>query len=204
MPRSCAKCGGSGQHTRRQQKGAVSVHQITTCPECGGRGTIIDTPCPECGGKGEVSRDEVLTLRIPIGVEDGTALRVPGRGLPAEKPGLPSGDLFVVVRTADDPRFERHGRDLYRLDTIDVVDAVLGTSISVPTLDGEVSVKVPAGSQPDSMLRLRGRGLPRFGGGAQGDLYVRLQVHVPERLSDRQRHLYEQLRTDGRKTAARP
>ena len=91
------------------------------------------------------------------------ALRVPGRGMPAEKPGIPPGDLFIVVRTADDPRFVRHGRDLYRIETVEAVDAVLGASIDVPTLEGEVSVKVPAGTQPDSMLRLREKGLPGFG-----------------------------------------
>jgi len=122
------------------------------------------------------------------------ALRVPGRGMPAEKPGLPPGDLFIVVRTTDDPRFVRHGRDLYRVQTVEAVDAVLGTSIDVPTLEGEVSVKVPAGTQPDSMLRLREKGLPHFGGGARGDLYVRIKIHVPERLADRQRRLFEQLR----------
>lgn len=194
-PRSCGKCGGSGRLVHRERKGGVSFQQITTCPECGGRGAFVDSPCPECSGKGAVHRDEVLTVRIPVGAEEGTALRVPGRGLPAEKAGLPPGDLFVVVRTADDPRFERHGRDLYRTETIDVVDAVLGTRIDVPTLDGPVSVKVPAGTQPDSMLRLREKGLPRFGGGARGNLYVRLQIHVPERLTDRQRQLFEQLRT---------
>jgi molecular chaperone DnaJ len=133
-------------------------------------------------------------VRIPVGVEEGMALRVPGHGLPASTPGLPPGDLFVVVRTAADPRFERHGPDLYRVETIDVVDAVLGTSIDVPTLDGALSMNVPAGTQPDTMLRLRGKGLPRFGGGGRGDLYVRLQVHVPERLSDRERRLFEQLK----------
>ena len=194
-PRRCAKCGGSGQLVRSQRKGGVSLQQITTCLECGGRGTIIDTPCPECGGTGKVHHDEVLTLRVPVGVEEGTALRLPGRGMPADKPGLPPGDLFVVVRTAADPRFERSGSDLYRAETIDVVDAVLGTSIDVPTLDGPVSVKIPAGTQPDSALRLRGRGLPRFGGGARGDLFIQLQIHVPERLTDHQRHLFEQLKT---------
>jgi molecular chaperone DnaJ len=194
-PRNCPKCGGSGQLVRSQRKGGVSLQQISTCPECAGRGTFIDTPCPECGGKGEIFREESLTLRIPVGVEEGTALRIPGRGMPAEKPGLPPGDLFVVISTAEDPRFERHGRDLYRLERIGVVDAVLGTSIDVPTLDGPVSVKVPAGTQPDSMLRLRGKGLPPFGGGMRGDLYVRLQLHVPERLTDRQKQLFEQLRS---------
>ena len=198
-PRSCAKCNGSGQLVRSQRKGGVSLQQITACPECAGRGVIIDTPCPECGGKGQVAHEDALTVRIPVGVEDGTALRVPGHGWPAERPGLPPGDLFVVVRTAGDPRFERHGRDLYRVETVDVVDAVLGASIDVPTLDGQVSVNVPAGTQPDSILRLREKGLPGFGGDGRGDLYVRLQVHIPQRLSERQRRLFEQVRSAGRK-----
>ena len=203
-PRNCARCGGTGQLVRSQRKEGVSLQQITTCSDCTGRGTIIDTPCPQCAGTGKAARDEVLTVRIPVGVEEGTALRVPGHGLPADKPGLPPGDLFVVVRTADDLRFERHGRDLYRVASVEVVDAVLGTSIDVPTLDGQVSVDVPAGTQPDSMLRLRGKGLPLFGGGSRGDLYIRLQIHVPERLSARQRQLFEQLRGDGsQKTRSR-
>jgi molecular chaperone DnaJ len=203
-PRACAKCGGSGQLVHSQRKGGVNLQQITTCPDCAGRGSIIDSPCPECSGTGQGARDESLTLRIPVGVEEGTALRVPSHGLPADKPGLPPGDLFVVVRTADDPRFERHGRDLYRIETIDVADAALGTSLNVPTLEGQVAIKVPAGTQPDSMLRLRGKGLPRFGGGSRGDLYVRLQVHVPERLSDRQRRLFEQIRASVRRVEAKP
>jgi molecular chaperone DnaJ len=194
-PRTCPKCGGSGQLVRTERKGGVSLQQITTCPDCRGRGTIIDAPCPDCAGTGQVTRDEVLTVRIPVGVEEGMVLRIPGHGLPADKPGLPPGDLFLIVHSASDPRFERHGRDLYRTETIDVVDAVLGTTIDVPTLDGQATVKVPAGTQPESILRLRGKGLPAFGDGARGDLYVRLQVHIPERLSDRQRHLFEQLKS---------
>lgn len=203
-PSSCAKCGGTGKLVRTQRKGSVSLRQITTCPECAGRGTVIEKPCPECGGKGEIHRDEALTVHIPIGVEEGTVLRVPGRGMPADKPGLPPGDLFVIVRIADDPRFERDGRNLYRVETVDAVDAVLGASIDVPTLDGQISLKVPAGTQPDSTLQLRGKGLPRFGDGVRGDLYVRIQVHVPERLTDRQKQLFEQLRTPaGRRSSSR-
>ena len=104
--------------------------------------------------------DETLTVRISVGAEDGMALRMPGHGHPPEKSGLPPGDLFVVIRTAGDPRFERHGRDLYRVETIDVVDAVLGTSIEVPTLEKPVLAKVDPGMQPDTVLRLRGKGLP--------------------------------------------
>jgi molecular chaperone DnaJ len=197
-PRSCSKCDGTGRIVRSQRKGGVGLRQVTSCADCGGRGTIIDTPCPECGGQGQVVRDEALTIRIPVGIEEGMALRVPGHGLPASAPGLPPGDLFVVIRSADDSRFERQGRDLYRVETIDVVDAVLGTDINVPTLDGRpVSATVPAGTQPGSILRLRGKGLPRFGGGSRGDLYVRLLVHVPERLSDRQRQLFAELKAAG-------
>jgi molecular chaperone DnaJ len=193
-PRSCPKCGGSGQLVRSQRKQGITLQQITTCQECGGHGSIIDTPCPECRGTGQIVNDEALTVRVPIGVEEGMALRVPGHGQPADKARMPPGDLFVVIRTADDPRFERHGRDLYRVETVDVVDAVLGTSIDVVTLDGRVTAKVAPGTQPDTVLRLRGKGLPQFGGGARGDLYLRLQVHIPQRLSDRQRRLFEQLR----------
>jgi molecular chaperone DnaJ len=201
-PRACPKCGGTGQLVRSQRKQGITLQQITTCPECRGRGSIIDAPCPECHGTGQVARDEALTVRIPVGVEDGMALRVPGHGQPADKPGLPPGDLFVVIRTADDPRFERHGRDLYRIETVDVVDAVLGTNIRVPTLDGQVTAKIDPGTQPDTVLRLRGKGLPQFGGSSRGDLYVRVEVRIPQRLSDRERHLFEELRVASRKASS--
>jgi len=179
---------------RSQRRQGVTLQQIATCPDCGGRGVIIDSPCPECAGTGRITREETLKVRIPIGVEDGAALRIAGHGLPAEKPGAPPGDLFVVIRAAEDPRFERRGSDLYRTETIDVVDAVLGVKIDVPLLDGQSTVDVPAGAQPDTVLRLRGKGLPPFGGETRGDLYVRLRVHVPEQLSDRQRRLFERLK----------
>ena len=202
-PRTCATCGGTGQRVRTERRAGVSLQQITTCPDCRGRGTFIDTPCPDCRGLGRITRDEVLTVRIPIGVEEGTALRIPGHGRAAEKPGLPPGDLFVVVQTAADPRFERQGCDLYRAETIDLVDAVLGTSLSVPTLEGLASVTVPAGTQPNAVLRLRGKGLPRFGNGRRGHLYLRLDVHVPEHLSTQQRKLFQQLRALGAPAAGR-
>ena len=145
-PRTCPKCGGAGQLVRSQRKQGVSLQQITTCPDCGGRGAIINSPCPECAGTGRVTREKTLEVRIPVGVEDGTVLRVAGHGLPADKPGAPPGDLFVVIRAAADPRFERRGSDLYHTETIEVVDAVLGVSIEAPLLDGRQSVDVPAGA----------------------------------------------------------
>ncbi len=152
-PRICPKCGGSGQLVRSQRQQGVSLQQITTCPDCGGRGALVDSPCPECAGTGKVAREQTLKVRIPVGVEDGTVLRVAGHGLPADKPGAPPGDLFVVIRIAADPRFERRGSDLYRAETIDVVDAVLGASIDVPLLDGQQTVEVPAGIDPEAVAR---------------------------------------------------
>lgn len=180
----------------------VRLKQITTCLDCGGKGTIIDAPCPECGDRGEVHQDEVLTVRIPVGAEEGMASRIPGRGTPAQRPAQPPGDPFVIVDTARDSRFERHERDLNRVESVDVIDAVLGTSLDVPTLDGPVSIKIPKGTQPDSLLRLRGNGLPRFSGDGRGDLYVRVRVQIPERLPERHRSLFEQLRTASSKQRA--
>lgn len=109
------------------------------------------------------------------------------------KTGQPPGNLFVIIHSAADPRFERHGRDLYRVEIIEVVDAVLGATIDLPTPDSPISIKIPRATQPDSMLRLRGKGLPQFGGGGRGDLYVRVQIHI-QRLTEQRRRLFEQLR----------
>jgi molecular chaperone DnaJ len=140
-------------------------------------------------------------VRIPAGVEEGMALRVPGRGQP--QPDGHPGDLFVVVRTAPDPRFERDGADLWVTNAIPVVDAVLGTTLDVPILDGKASVTVPPGTQPDAVLRLKGKGLPEFGSARRGDLYIRLRVHLPTRLAAEERMLYEQLRALGKKNKRR-
>jgi molecular chaperone DnaJ len=194
QPRSCGKCQGSGQEVRKQERGGVAIQQITTCPDCGGRGTVIDSPCPDCAGSGQAETVEALTVTIPPGIEDGTALRIAGHGLPSADPAAPPGDLFVTVATARDPRFARAGADLWRDEAVDVTAAVLGATLKVPTLEGSATVKLPAGTQPDAALRLRGKGLPRFGGHGRGDLFVRVQVRVPEKLSREERALYERLR----------
>ena len=199
-PRTCPACGGKGQQVKSRQEGNVRIQQITVCPSCGGRGSVIDKPCPECKGRGEVEREEALTVKVPAGVEEGMALRIPGHGLPSPEAGGAPGDLYVVVRSAPDPRFERRGTDLWRTETIPVPDAVLGTQVEVPTLDGRAKVTVPAGTQPGEVLRLRGKGLPEFGGRKRGDLYVALQVSVPKRLTAEERELYERLRNASRES----
>lgn len=193
-PKPCSACGGTGQKSTVSHKGKVTLRQITTCPDCRGRGATVDKPCPDCAGRGQVERVEELGIAIPRGIEEGVALRVPGHGLPATESGGEPGDLFVVVRTAPDRRFQRRGADLWRTETLGVADAALGTRLEVPTLDGPVTVKVPPGTQPEEVLRVRGKGLPTFGGDRRGNLYVRIQVHVPERLSPELRALLEDLR----------
>jgi molecular chaperone DnaJ len=141
-----------------------------------------------------VEREESLSVKIPPGVEDGMVLRLPGKGMPSQDAVGVSGDLFVVVRSREDPRFERAGADLLRQETIQLTDAVLGTMLDVPTLDGSASVTIPPGTQPGAVLRVKGKGLPEFGSSRHGELYLRIEVQIPDKLSRDERQLYEQLR----------
>jgi len=196
-PRRCEACNGSGRHVSSRQEskeqGAIHFQQITTCPVCHGQGIFIDHPCTQCNGTGKELREDKLKVSIPPGVEEGMALRIPGHGLPSEEPGGESGDLYVIVMSAPDPRFVRRGPDLWRTETLEIPDAVLGTTLKIATLDGHVDVKVPAGTQPDEILRLRGKGLVKFGGYGRGDIKIRLLLHVPEHLGKEEKSLYRQL-----------
>ena len=197
-PRKCDTCGGTGRQVKSQRQKGVALQQITTCPACGGSGTFLEQRCPECKGSGQIVREETLTVKIPAGIEEGTALRVAGHGLPSDRAGGMPGDLFVVVRSVPHPHFERAGPDLWRTEVVEVADTVLGATLRVPTLDGEpVSVTLAPGTQPDTVLRLHDKGLPEFGGKRRGDLLVRITVHIPERPSADERRLYQQLRALG-------
>ena len=193
-PPPCSACGGSGQQETRHTEGKVAVRQIRPCTVCGGRGHQTGVPCPECHGRGEVEKPESLVVAIPQGVEDGTVLRIAGRGMASPATGGVAGNLFVMVRTRPDPRFRRDGADLWRQETLRLTDAVLGAKLKLPTLDGSAEVDVPAGTQPGTVLRLRNKGLPRFTGKGRGDLYVELNVRIPEKIGRAQRALYEHLR----------
>lgn len=194
-PKNCDACHGSGQHVARRQDGGMVVQYVTECSACHGAGTVIEKPCGECMGTGKVQRVETLEVKIPVGAEEGTILRIAGRGLPSRDATGSPGDLLVTLYTRPDPRFERRGADLWHTARLQVPDAALGTTLDVPTLDGTASVKVPPGTQPDSVLRLSGKGLPRFGGRGRGALLVRLEVQIPEHLSTEERRLYERLRS---------
>ena len=197
-PRKCVDCDGSGTKVFKRQQQNVTIQQIATCPACHGRGQFIDDPCLECHGSGEVQRSENITVKIPVGVEEGMALRVAGHGMASPEPGGPPGDLFVVIHSRPDSRFERRGADLWRTQTLEFTDAVLGTTVEVPTLDEAVTVTVAPGTQPDAVLRLRGKGLAVFGGGPHGDLYLNVRVRIPEHLSREERRHFKRLRELGR------
>jgi molecular chaperone DnaJ len=198
-PRPCKACGGAGQLTSVRGERNVHIQTVTTCSECQGRGRFIDEPCEECRGRGEVAETETLTVKIPVGVREGTRLRVPGRGRPAPEAGGAPGDLLVAVHTRPDPRFERRGPHLWRAEAIEPSDAVLGTTLRVPTLEGHARLKVPAGSQPGTVLRLHDKGLPELGGKGRGHLYVVVEVEIPEDVSAEEKELWKRLRESKRK-----
>ena len=195
-PRRCPGCGGIGQRAVASRHGPLMVRQVTTCPECAGRGHLIDHPCPACQASGRALREEKVTIRIPPGIPEGATLRLAGRGMPSPMPGGPPGDAYASIRTRADPRFTRADADLWHDLHIQAPDAALGVTAAVPVLQGQVRVRVPPGTQPGSVLRVEGRGLPRYGGHGRGSLNLTVILDIPRRLSERQRQLYEQLRAE--------
>jgi len=193
-PRRCPGCGGTGQRAVASRHGPLMVRHVTTCPQCAGRGRVIDQPCPACEASGRALREEKVTIRIPPGIPEGATLRLAGYGLPSPMPGGPPGDAYASIRTRADPRFTRAGADLWYDLHIQAPDAALGVTAAVPVLQGQVRVRVPPGTQPGSVLRVEGRGLPRYGGHGRGSLNLTMILDIPQRLSKRQRQLYEQLR----------
>src|SRR5579875_2056700 len=172
-PKVCPTCNGSGIISRNQ--GAFGFSE--PCTDCRGSGSIIEHPCTQCKGTGVTTRTRTINVRIPPGVEDGQRIRLPGQG-EAGLRGAPSGDLYVTVHVRPDPVFGREGDDLTVTVPVSFSELALGTTLSVPTLDGKVGVRVPKGTANGRTLRVRGRGAPKRGGG-QGDLLVTVKVAVP-------------------------
>ena len=197
--KTCPTCGGSGQI--RQSQGFFSF--ASTCHTCGGQGSVIDKPCMECGGSGTMKKRQKLMVTIPAGVENGKHLVVPRQGDAGPNGGSP-GDLYVVTRVKPHEYFEREDSDLYCAVPISVSQAALGAEIQVSTLDGKtIKVKVPGGTQNGKMLRIRDEGVPS--GSHRGNLYIKLMVHVPEKLSKRGRELLEEFSaTEGENASPGP
>ncbi|SDX25708.1 molecular chaperone DnaJ [Amycolatopsis xylanica] len=184
-PRTCPTCSGSGLVSRSQGSFAFSE----PCRDCRGRGTIIDDPCPECAGEGISSKTRTLTVRIPPGVSDDQRIRLAGQGEPG-RGGAQAGDLYVRVHVADHPVFGRKGLDLTITVPVAFTELALGGTITVPTLDGRVSIKVPSGTASGRTFRARGKGITKRDG-AQGDLLVTVQASVPSKLDDAAREALE-------------
>lgn len=191
--RVCPRCGGTGQ-VENTGRGAFGVYMrvVTACPTCRGKGRLIDTPCSNCHGSGLVRKRRKITVNIPTGIDDGNQLRLRGEGEMVANGGEP-GDLYVIVHVKPNRQFIREGDDLWHVAIITYPQAALGAEISVPTLDGPTTVKVHAGTQVGEVITLRGKGMPRFRGYGRGDLFVRIGIAVPEKLTSGQKALLEQL-----------
>ncbi len=188
QPKTCTRCGGSGQVAEVQQTILGSMKTVRACPQCGGKGTVVDKPCTVCGGQGRVRKHESLTVDIPAGVDNGTALTHSGRGNEGINGG-PAGDLYIVIAVRPHPIFERQGNDIYCEQTVSFVQAALGDEIEVPTLDGKAPLKIPDGTKYGQTFTLRGKGIPDVRGRGRGNLYVKVNIDTPTRLSEKQKQL---------------
>ena len=197
--KTCPTCNGAGQV--RRSAGFFAVQQ--TCPSCNGSGTTIDKPCKACGGRGVQEKSKKMTLTIPCGVDNGKRIAIPHQGDAGENGG-PSGDLIVILHVENHPMFERDGQDLYCAVPVTFAQAVLGAAITIPSLDGKrIELKIPAGTASGKLLRIRGAGVPFTGNpDRKGDLYVKIIVQIPTKISGKQRDLLQQyLELDGATTS---
>ena len=211
--RPCPDCGGKGTKNSSDVKtcptckGAGQVQHVTsslfgrtmtysTCPQCGGEGKVITNPCRTCGGTGLVRRKEIVKVKIPAGVEDGMQLTIRGEGHAAPHNGV-NGDLLVIIEEVAHSNLKRNGNNLFYSTVISVTDAILGTEIAVPCLDGSYKVKVDPGTQSGAVIKLRGKGLPAVSGygSGMGDLYVKILVWIPKRLSNDEKSALQGMRT---------
>jgi molecular chaperone DnaJ len=189
---ACPVCHGSGQTQRVARTRFGQLVRTAICDNCGGDGRIAESPCGTCDGRGMEVRRQKVEVDVPPGISDGQRIRISARGHAGERGG-PNGDLYVVVRVREDERFLRDAEDLITVVDVAAPLAALGTTIQVPTLDGDVPVEVPSGTQPGETILLRGRGMPPLGRGRTGDLRVVVNVTIPRRLTSEQRDLLEQL-----------
>ncbi|MBK5259591.1 MAG: molecular chaperone DnaJ [Thermoanaerobaculia bacterium] len=188
QPVTCGGCGGKGQI--RYSQGFFAVAR--TCPQCGGAGKVIKDPCATCSGAGRVREEKKIAVKIPAGVDDGSRLRVAGEGEAGWNSG-PAGDLYVFISVTEHEKFTRRDYDLHSQQSISFTQAALGAEIQTDTIDGAEVLKVPAGTQPNQVFRLRSKGVQFLDGSGRGDHYVHVSVRIPSTLTDEQRRLLEEL-----------
>jgi molecular chaperone DnaJ len=189
---TCERCGGAGELRQVARTPFGQMVRATACDACGGAGKIPQQPCETCGGGGRTRQSRTSAIEVPAGIEDGQRMRITGAGHAGEA-GAPPGDLYVEVGVAEDERFERDGSDLISTVSIPATEAMLGTTVTVATLEGEEEIEVEAGTQPGTEKVLRGLGLPRLNGRRRGSQRVILDVFVPTNLNAEQREIAERL-----------
>jgi molecular chaperone DnaJ len=188
----CERCAGTGQLKEVSRTAFGQLVRSHVCDACGGDGKVATTPCGECHGQGRHAARRTLDVDVPAGIADGQRVRLTGRGHSGDRGG-PPGDLYVLVGVAEDDRFVRDGGDLVSVVDLPAPAAALGTTVTVPTLDGDEELDVPAGTQPGTVVTLRGHGMPQIGRNRRGDQRIVLNVVVPRNLDDRQRELLAEL-----------
>ena len=190
---TCSTCKGSGQVTRTQQTILGYMQTASTCPTCSGEGQTIADKCNYCNGDGIRRGEEVITINIPAGVAEGMQLSMSGKGNAGPRSGVP-GDLIIAIEEAEHELFKRDGNNIFFEQYLNFVDASMGTSIEVPTLDGKAKVKIDSGTQPGKILRLKGKGIPDVNGYGRGDLLVSINVWTPQHLTSEEKKILEKLR----------
>lgn len=191
---TCQRCHGTGYVTSIQQTMLGAFESQSVCPECNGEGKIITEKCKYCNGEGVERKEEVISVRIPAGVSDGMTLTMRGQGN-APRHGGVNGDLLIVIEEEKDPELIRDGNDIIHNLMLDFPTAALGGTAEIPTVGGQARLKIPAGTQPGKVLRLRGKGLPQLNSNVKGDLLVNVMVYVPEKLSDAEKAAIESLKS---------
>ncbi|QIK70261.1 molecular chaperone DnaJ [Erysipelothrix sp. HDW6C] len=190
---TCQRCNGTGQTVTQQRTPFGTFQSAAVCPDCGGSGKTISKKCTECHGKGYNSKKVNVDIKIPAGIVSGQQLRVSGKGERGANGG-PNGDLFIEIIVGTHKYFKREGNDINIQIPLSVVDATLGTEIDVPTVHGDVTLTIPAGTQPNTKFRLREKGVKDLRSGRMGDQYVEVKLEVPTKISREQREIYETLR----------
>jgi molecular chaperone DnaJ len=191
-PETCPECNGSGEKRRVAQTILGQMVNIVACSRCRGEGRIIATPCTVCGGEGRNREERTVVVSIPAGIDDGQRIALEGQGEAGPRGG-PNGDLYVAVKVRPHPQLVRRGTELFHELPITFPQAALGATLSIPTVEGDEEVEVPAGAQSGQEIRLRGKGVPRLRGAGRGDLHVIVNVVVPTKLSKRERELLREL-----------
>lgn len=189
QPVTCSKCGGKGQVVYTQQSLFGMVRNVQTCPDCGGTGKVVKEKCADCGGSGYISKKKKIAVSVPAGIDDGQSIRIRGKGEPGVNGG-PRGDLLVEVRVSRHPIFQRQDYNIYSTAPITFAQAALGGEVRISTVDGDVLYEVKPGTQTDTRVRLRGKGVPTLRNKeVRGDHYVTLVVQVPDHLTGEQKDL---------------